>query len=322
MRIGVAMIVAAVLLGPAGCGGDSPAGTGVGRGDGGAGREGGGDAPADMRGDDVPASGGAGSSAGDAAGGSGGTGVAAAGGSTADAAGGSMGDAANAADASDARGEDGGADASMMDAGGEPVSMSCVAAGACDPFDPTSCGAKVCAIGLDGNTTCVTGVASPKGLGTACASRAECAGGLDCVSIGADPTTRCTRMCPRGSIGFCGGESRCTSFIAGCIQYCQLRDPPCDIYAQDCAGAGLACSLSVDGETGARYTGCRPAGTAARGDRCDQGATCGKGLLCVREGAVSTCRQICTGDGGASPCLAVGETCSGMTSTYQITYCR
>jgi hypothetical protein len=197
-----------------------------------------------------------------------------------------------------------------------------VAAGACDPFVPTACGAKVCAVQLDGNTACVTAAATLKGLGATCTLGTECAGGLDCVQIGADPGPTCQRRCPKGSIGFCGGEARCTDFIVGCIQFCVARDLPCNIYLQNCADAAKACSLSVDSETGARYTGCRPAGTGARGDRCDQGGTCGKGLLCVRESGVSTCRQICSPSGGSLPCLAAGETCSGLTSTYQVTYCH
>jgi hypothetical protein len=325
MRFGVvAMNVLAVglLAFAAGCGSNSPASEGTNHADASDGRAEAADAPAEL-----PFTGGGG--AGGSASGDGAAGIGdAAGDPTTDLASGpsrdGVADGSDSSAASDVAGDGAsgdGADASVADGGDGPVSMPCMAAGACDPFDPTSCGSKVCAVGLDGNTSCVTGAASPKGLGASCASRAECAGGLDCVTIGTDPAPTCQRMCPRGSIGFCGGEYRCTSFLAGCIQYCQLRDPPCDIYAQDCAGAGTACSLSIDGETGARYTGCRPAGTAARGDSCD-GATCGKGLLCVREGGVSTCRQICTGDAGALPCLAAGETCSGLTSTYQISYCR
>jgi len=325
MRFGLTtLVIAALGLLPlaAGCGSSSPAGAGNRVPDGAAGREGGAGASGGASvegGAGAGAGGGAGSAAGDGAAGS------AVGDAARDVTGDSAFDRASDAVgdvARDAGAAGDGADASGTDGGGEPVPMPCMAAGACDPFDPTSCGSKICAVGLDGNTTCVTGAASPKDLGAACATRTECAGGLDCVTIGADPTPTCQRMCPRGSIGFCGGEYRCTSFIVGCIQYCRLRDAPCDIYAQDCAGAGLACSLSVDSETGARYTGCRPAGTAARGDRCDQGATCGKGLLCVNEGGVATCHQICTGDGGAAPCLAAGETCSGLTSSYQISYCR
>ncbi|HVU50746.1 MAG TPA: hypothetical protein VHL80_08665 [Polyangia bacterium] len=326
MRLGVPGSIVAALLVLAGCGSSSPAPQGADRSDGGGGRGGGAGASTDASGD-VPATGtggAAGAAVGDGAAGSGGARGDAALDASNDLAPDLAPDAAGSDGAGDARGDGAsldGAEASGGDGAGEPVSMPCLAAGACDPFDPTSCGSKICAVGLDGNTSCVTGAASPKALGAACASREECAGGLDCVTIGTDPAPSCQRMCPRGSIGFCGGEYRCTSFLAGCIQYCRLRDAPCDIYAQDCAGAGLACSLSVDSETGARYTGCRPAGTAARGDSCDD-AACGKGLLCVREGSVSTCRQICTGDGGAAPCLAAGETCSGLTSTYQISYCR
>jgi len=318
------VLVLGALLSSAGCGSNSPATGGLPR-DGGAGHEGGVDAPAD-----VPATG-----TGGQAGAAVGDGAAGTGGAPPDAAHDGAGDVVTGDDARDTAGgvsNDSGdaradgaagdaADATGTDGGGEPVSMPCMAAGSCDPFDPTSCGAKLCAVGGDGNTSCITAAATLKGLGATCTTREQCAGGLDCVTIGADPAPTCQRMCPRGSIGFCGGEFRCTSLLVGCVQYCRLRDVPCDIYAQDCAAAGTACSLSVDSETGARYTGCRPAGTAARGDRCDA-ATCGKGLLCVREGGVSTCRQICTGDGGAAPCLAAGETCSGLTSTYQIAYCR
>jgi hypothetical protein len=326
MRFGVrisALLVFGVLLSSAGCGSNSPATGGLPH-DGSAGNERGVDAPADVP---VTGAGGqAGAAVGDAAAGTGGANADAA----HDGVGGVSGDAALEtagevpSGSVDAR-VDGTAgdsvDGTGTDGGGEPVSMPCMAAGACDPFDPTSCGAKLCAVGGDGNTSCITAAATLKGLGATCTTREQCAGGLDCVIIGADPAATCQRMCPRGSIGFCGGEYRCTSLLAGCVQYCRLRDVPCDIYAQDCAAAGTACSLSVDSETGARYTGCRSAGTAARGDRCET-ATCGKGLLCVREGSVSTCRQICTGDGGAAPCLAAGETCSGLTSTYQIAYCR
>jgi hypothetical protein len=329
MRFGLPAVTVVALgslaLMGVGCGSNSPATGGTPHSDGGGGSDGRADRPAG----DAPETGiggAAGSATGDGAAGAGTIGDAApdsrTDGST-DISTDMAGDASDAA--TDARGDGAasdGAGASTSDGSGEPVSMPCTAAGACDPFDPTSCGPKVCAVGLDGNTACVAGAASPKGLGAACATRTECAGGLDCVTIGTDPAPTCQRMCPRGSIGFCGGEYRCTNFIVGCIQYCRLRDAPCDIYAQDCAGAGMACTLSVDGETGARYTGCRPAGTAARGDRCDQGATCGKGLVCVREGGVSTCRQVCTGDGGGVPCLAAGETCSGVTSTYQISFCH
>jgi hypothetical protein len=317
----------------AGCASDSPAGAGAGPGDGGDASEAGDvagettasdgrDAPAaedqressDAR--DAPtasADGADGGTSGDAAkeGGEGDAGIEAGKDAGNDA-------QAGAADAADG---DGAADAAI-DGAAERVSMPCVAAGACDPFVATSCGARVCAVGPDGNTMCIAGSASPKGLGAACASPGECAGGLDCVSLGADTTLTCQRMCPRGSLGFCGGDYRCTDFIVGCIQYCRLRDVPCDIYAQNCADARTACALSLDTETGERYTGCRPAGPGARGERCDQGGACGKGLLCVRESGVSTCRQICTGDGGALPCLAAGETCSGLTSTYHVTYCH
>jgi hypothetical protein len=220
----------------------------------------------------------------------------------------------------DATGERGGDAAPPADAAAERVSMPCTAPGTCDPFDPAACGAQLCRVQLDGNTACVPAAATLKAAGAACAASSECGDGLDCAQLGDDPGFTCQRTCPRGSIGLCGGELRCTSFLVGCLQFCRPRDTPCDIYAQDCADPTRTCALSVDSETGERYTGCRPAGPGARGDRCD-GVGCGKGLLCVRDGGVSTCRQVCTGDGGALPCTG-GETCTGLTSTYQIPYCK
>jgi hypothetical protein len=208
------------------------------------------------------------------------------------------------------------------DAPAEPVSMACTAPGTCDPFDPAACGAQVCRVQQDGNTACVAAAATLKGAGASCTFTNECGDGLDCIQIGDDPGPTCQRTCPKGSLGFCGGEQRCTNFFVGCVQFCRPRDVPCDIYAQNCADTTRACAPTTDSETGERYTGCRPAGPGARGDRCDT-AACAKGLICVREAGVSTCRQVCTGgDAGALPCTGAGETCSGLTSTYQITYCK
>jgi hypothetical protein len=193
------------------------------------------------------------------------------------------------------------------DAPAEKVSMPCMAPGSCDPFDPSPavCGAQVCRVQQDGNTACEAAAATLKAAGATCTFTNECGDGLDCVQIGDDPGFTCQRTCPKGSIGFCGGELRCTSFFVGCVQFCRPRDVPCDVYAQNCADSRHTCTTSVDSETGDRYTGCRAFGPGARGDRCD-GTACGKGLLCVREAGVSTCRQVCTGDGGALPCAGAG----------------
>jgi hypothetical protein len=228
----------------------------------------------------------------------------------------------DAAPAVDAPGAEAGTDTTPAgDTAGDRVSMACTAPGGCDPFDPAACGAQLCRVQADGNTACIAGAATLKQAGAACTFTNECADGLDCIQIGDDPGFTCQKTCPKGSLGFCGGELRCTSFFTGCVQFCRPRDVPCDIYAQNCADTTKACALSLDSETGERYTGCRPAGPGARGDRCET-VVCGKGLLCVRENGVSTCRQVCTGDGGALPCTGVGETCAGLTSTYQITYCK
>jgi hypothetical protein len=224
---------------------------------------------------------------------------------------------------------DGGAppvDAGPPDAGPPdlgPMSMPCTAAGACDPFDPTSCGAGLgCRLNDTGMTECLPVIASPREEGSACTTSRDCQPGLVCLDFGGG--FACNRMCPRGSIGFCGGEDRCFGTLGdACVQVCRPRPEPCDIYAQDCPNPADACTLASDPETRAPYTGCRPNGTVGIGGFCGgMAGSCQRGLICIREGSSSTCKQVCGPDGGTPACTAAGEVCTGFARTWGVSYCR
>lgn len=226
-------------------------------------------------------------------------------------------------------GADGGVtsmDAGPVDAGAPdlgPVSMPCTATGACDPFDLTSCGAGLsCRPNGTGMTECLPIIAAPLEEGTACATARDCQPGLVCLDFGGGAS--CHRMCPRGSIGFCGGEDRCFGTLGdACVQVCRSRPEPCDIYAQDCPNPADACTLASDPETRAPYTGCRPNGMVGLGGFCGgMAGTCERGLICIREGSASTCKQVCGPDGGTPVCTAAGEACTGFARTWGVSYCR
>ncbi|MBW2464801.1 MAG: hypothetical protein JRH11_24340 [Deltaproteobacteria bacterium] len=208
-----------------------------------------------------------------------------------------------------------------MDTG--PVSMPCTAIGPCDPFDPTSCAdGEGCQPGI-GMTECVTLDPAAGDLGETCALPDECAAGLLCLNFGDGPA--CERMCPNGSIGFCGAGQGCSGAIGGdmCIRICRSIPTPCDIFAQDCAGTDEACTLARNPETREPYTGCRPAGTQGRGMAC--GGTdgqCQAGLICLGEAGINACRQVCGPDGGDPTCSDPGEACTGMSTTWMVPYCR
>ncbi|RLB49212.1 MAG: hypothetical protein DRJ42_21495 [Deltaproteobacteria bacterium] len=215
---------------------------------------------------------------------------------------------------------DAGADAAM-DTG--PVSMPCTAIGPCDPFDPTSCpDGEGCQPGI-GMTECVTLDADAADLGETCALPDECAAGLLCLNFGDGPT--CERMCPNGSIGFCGAGQACTGAIGGdmCIRICRSIPTPCDIYTQDCAGTDEACTLARNPETGETYTGCRPAGTQGSGMACGGAdGQCQAGLICIGEASIDVCRQVCGPDGGDPTCADPGESCTGLSTNWMVPYCR
>jgi hypothetical protein len=221
-------------------------------------------------------------------------------------------------------------DAAMTDAGahdasvdGGLVSMPCMARGACDPFVADSCPAGFsCRPNPVGVTACAALTAAPKDEGAICASAGDCLPGLLCLDFGGGAT--CNRVCARGALGSCSGEDRCFGTIGDvCIQVCRPRPEPCDIYTQNCPRLVDACTLATDPETRAPYTGCRLAGTAAHGDACGGASgACARGLICIREGAGSTCKQVCGPDAGAPTCTFSGETCTGFARTWGVSYCR
>lgn len=211
-----------------------------------------------------------------------------------------------------------------VDAGGDgggPVSMPCAAMGMCDPFDRASCPGMACRPGMDG-TRCAMVSAMPLAEGAPCRAATECGPGLLCLDFGAGFT--CHRMCPEGSIGFCADGEACLGTIGDpCIQVCRPFPEPCNIYTQDCADATDTCTLATHPETGARYTGCRPAGTQGHLDPCGAGmGACGHGLICVREAGASSCRYVCGEAGGPPTCTVAAETCDGLATSWRVPYCR
>ncbi len=203
------------------------------------------------------------------------------------------------------------------------VSIPCTAPGERDPFHPDACGADMnCVLGADDMTVCraSTGAAA---TGATCSRAEDCAGGNICINFGGEAT--CQQMCPDGSIGFCSGsENRCSGGIGDeCVRFCQPRSEPCDIYAQDCADPEDGCNFSTDPETGARYTGCRPAGPQTLGEPCgsDPGF-CARGLVCIRVDGEAACHEVCDAEDPTDICSDVGQTCSGLSTGFMVTYCR
>lgn len=210
--------------------------------------------------------------------------------------------------------EDGGSDAPLL-------SMPCTATGACDPFDVASCASgSSCRLGAMG-TECMSLSATTARVGEACTRSDGCEPGALCLDFGGGFV--CHRMCPDGSIGFCGAGSTCSGTLGdACVRVCRPLATRCDIYAQDCADPMLACTLVTNGETGERFTGCRPAGTLTRGEMCGGSlGTCEGGLVCVRESGVSSCRAVCNPEAGGPACT-LPETCSGTTTGWGVRYCR
>jgi len=195
-------------------------------------------------------------------------------------------------------------------------SMPCTPAG-CDPWGDDCEEGEVCVLGDEGVNECREATAS--GVeGDECVRMEDCASGFVCVNGEGGAT--CQQSCPAGSVGFCGGEGRCSGDIGDeCVRLCRSRPLPCDVYAQDCP-AEQACTLTRDPETSERYTGCRPAGEQSLGEPCSGGAgTCARGLICVNRGT-PTCHEVCAPEGGT--CMSADETCSGLSTGWSVMYCR
>lgn len=207
-------------------------------------------------------------------------------------------------------------DADLPDAG------PCVASGACDPFDPTSCGTMACRPSATG-TMCAAIGATPVGIGHSCLRDSDCEAGLACLNFSVAEGALCHRMCPAHSVGACDTGYVCTgTFGDTCINACRPLPVACDIYAQDCPNATDTCTLVRNAETTVPYTGCRPAGTQDEGMPCGGSAgSCGHALICVATpGAPATCRQVC--DPTRTPTLCLGtEVCTGLATTWGVHYC-
>ncbi len=216
-------------------------------------------------------------------------------------------------------------DAGDVDAGavdGGPVSMPCMAMGDCDPFDPSACMAgQKCQVTATGTACVDLTMDPPLGRGATCGVDTECGPGLWCLSFG--DGFECMPMCPNGSIGACGADAACIGTVGmeACVRVCRAIPPRCDIYAQDCADPGDMCTFATNPESRENYTGCRPNGTLTLGEACggDLG-TCSRGLVCIREGMETSCRQVC-GPDGAAPTCASGE-CTGLARSWGVPYCR
>jgi hypothetical protein len=218
---------------------------------------------------------------------------------------------------------DGGPIADAGPTDGAPVSMPCMARGLCDPFDPASCPmGDVCLPGGDAGAACATASMTMRMPDEMCTGPDQCPPGYMCISFGGS-MFNCRRMCPEGSIGFCGGELRCIGVIGDeCVRVCRERSEPCDIYTQDCADPAEACTFVTDGETGMPYTGCRTEGTLGPGEACGGGmGGCSRGLVCIRTGDTTTaCRQVCRPMG--TPACAAGQMCTGLARTWMVSYCE
>ena len=198
---------------------------------------------------------------------------------------------------------------------------ACIAAGACDPFSATSCGAMACRPSASG-TMCLSVSATAVGLGMPCVHYADCLPGLVCLAASAGDSPRCTRMCPAGSVGRCDTGYSCSGvFGDACINLCRLLPVACNILAQDCASATDACALVRNPETRAPYTGCLPAGAQTEGMTCG-GASgmCARGLICAGTTGTPHCQRVC--DPAASPtsCSAAAS-CTGVVSAWNVHYC-
>jgi hypothetical protein len=202
------------------------------------------------------------------------------------------------------------------------VRMPCTAAGACDPFDPTSCPGQACRPTATG-TMCSDLSATPVAEHGACARDSDCMPGLACLDFADGLGFVCYQMCPEGSTGACGAGAACTgTFGDVCIQACRPTPAPCDIYAQDCASPTDTCTFVRNPETSDPYTGCRPAGMQAEGDPCGGSAgSCGHGLVCISTAGRNTCHQVCDPDIMPAIC-PTGEECSGFARTWMVGFCQ
>ena len=212
-------------------------------------------------------------------------------------------------------GRDGGAaEAATVDA---PVACVTRDAG-CDPVWQTGCGdgEKCSLIGAD--LTCV--LLGEGAAGSTCQAIVggdSCAAGLICASAGGAST--CVQFCDRGCGEPCGAGARCNTRLGDTGEWgCGPLPPPCDLLAQDCAGAGEACYVL---EPQTATTGCLLEGTLPEGAACTVQGECARSLICLasQAGGLATCVPLCD-TRAAAPC-AQGS-CSALAGLDPVGYCH
>lgn len=197
---------------------------------------------------------------------------------------------------------------------------TCEPVGDCDPFDADPCPGAACRPKVDG-TVCEMPDAPVLAEGDSCAVPDEdaCPAGTVCLDFGGGQ--RCHRLCRAGSVGTCGAGTACSTTVFGdaCVKVCRSYPEPCDIFLQDCVDLADTCTLATHPETDERYTGCRPAGPQQRGQACGGASgTCGHGLICVS----NLCREVCDPMDGDPGCSDAGESCTGLSASYDIPFCE
>lgn len=206
------------------------------------------------------------------------------------------------------------------DAGPPPVDAGpeCPVVGTCDIFDRDTCHhTESCRPTPEGSVACRPLEDNPFGLDEACTTAASCEPGLLCLDFGSG--NRCVALCPEDSVGMCPDGWQCSGgSTTDCLATCRRAPERCDIYANDCSNGTDLCRPSFDAEREEPVTICSAAGPRALGESCGSGmGNCQRGLLCVRAGEGTACREVCQEN---SDCGA-GTTCNGMISTWDITYC-
>jgi hypothetical protein len=101
-----------------------------------------------------------------------------------------------------------------------------------------------------------------------------------------------------------------------------LLAPECDIYDPlSCPSSNMKCDLARHPVSEERYLACRTSGAGKVGEVCTGGSQCGRGLVCIKVGATTNCRQVCDATDGVPACSVSGQTCAGRSATYGVTFC-
>lgn len=148
----------------------------------------------------------------------------------------------------------------------------------------------------------------------------DCQPGLTCIDWG-DRGQICTKMCDRAAEGGCSEGMACTSWLSGnpAIGLCEPPPATCDIYASDCPD-GEGCTFGRDPITNDPIFVCAEAGEQLAGQPCSGNeGRCAAGLVCINVEGASTCHEICVVNTEDCP---EGLTCSGVSTTWDVHFCR